>query len=283
MEIPQPIFNQELPLPISYSSREQTFARRLQRSAYENALRLLANPASDIEDLLRKCRFAFCFSTRQTMMLNMQGLLERAAKDSQQLFSAPRFHIGGSGLHYPRNGIDDGLDKPLWFGQLAPRRQLDAETPVPDSLTLEQVIQLTGCDGEWLDSNDVEQYLRSKGINIDGESNWVEIDESEFLSGSGSPSASSLCSGGPQSPRSPPWGNAEPAIQANEYSFPNPSYNISQFFDPDAFDMKASDSVLSLDPNLSLGGVLTWNTTPKKFLDVEKFVNSTPMLPSTLL
>jgi len=58
---------------------------------------------------------------------------------------------------------------------MGPRRSTIAETPVPDSMTVKEIIEMVGFQGEWFDPNDVEHYLNSKGLVLDEQSSWAEL------------------------------------------------------------------------------------------------------------
>lgn len=156
-----------------------------------------------------------------------------------------------------------------------------------------QIVERVGFDGEWFDSNDVEQYLRSKGLYLDGQSSIVELDDVDeslpsFNDIQGpsatSPSASSQDSlRGPQSP-----GNAEsdypsdPFLQGTDYVWNEDlakmpeipdlgmdfSYGETVSLDPHAFYPKSAES------NTLPDALPSFNIKIKKFVDIDKFLNS---------
>jgi hypothetical protein len=166
-------------VPYTYSFQETTFARRLHRLCLERAFRVLTNPDIDPEYIKRAFRFSFSFSNRRRMLARFQELLKRKAGESLENWNVPFFHIGGAGTHFPRL---DAQGKPIYppnifsparaFGPLA---LPTAETP-RDEATIEQLLESLGFGGVWFDSHDVEGYLRTKGIHLDGQSSFVEID-----------------------------------------------------------------------------------------------------------
>lgn len=167
--------------PYTYSFQETTFARRLHRACLERAFRLLTNPAADQEELSRAFRFTFCFSNKKRMLLRFQELLKRGAGDSLENWNVPFFRVGGAGTHYPRH---DEQGKPIYPPNMhspakafGPAPFLLVETP-RDEETVTKMLEAIGFDGEWFDSHDVEQYLREKGIHLDGHSTFVDIDAS---------------------------------------------------------------------------------------------------------
>ena len=296
-----------LPLPSSYSVQETSFARRLLRQSLESAFRLMTNPNSSRRDILRLCKFTFYFSNSEGIIKHLQALIRRTAREDLEHWEAPQLHLGGAGLHYPRVGLD-GIDSspPAWWAAEAPvgpLRPVEPETPAAKELNMTQIIELAGFDGEWFDSNDVEQYLRSKGLYLDAQSSWVEIEvpelipsESQFPT-AGSPTESSLYSSkDQQSPRVTDSFFPNSSIMEEQDSFWNAdTMKVLEFSDMDMdypsnetnpFDVKAANSGDSFDPQLYLDPILpdvlpTFNTTTKKFIDVEKFLSS--MLPSDVL
>jgi hypothetical protein len=58
-----------------------------------------------------------------------------------------------------------------------PLRWLEVETPRAESTT-ERMLEAIGYGGDWFDSHDVEEYLKTKGIHLDGTSSFIEIDPS---------------------------------------------------------------------------------------------------------
>jgi hypothetical protein len=168
-------------VPYTYSFQETTFARRLHRLCLERAFRVLTNPDVNQEYIKRAFRFSFSFSNRRRMLARFQELLKRKAGESLENWNVPFFHVGGAGTHFPRL---DEQGRPVYppnifspakaFGPLA---LPTAETP-RDEATIEQLLDSIGFGGVWFDSHDVEGYLQTMGINLDGHSSFVEIDPS---------------------------------------------------------------------------------------------------------
>lgn len=166
-------------VPYTYSFQETTFARRLHRLCLERAFRVLTNPDIDPEYIKRAFRFTFSFSNRKRMLARFQELLKRKAGESLENWNVPFFHVGGAGTHFPRL---DAQGRPIYppnifspakaFGPLA----IPTAEMLRDEATIEQLLESIGFGGVWFDSHDVEGYLRTKGIHLDGQSSFVEID-----------------------------------------------------------------------------------------------------------
>jgi hypothetical protein len=166
-------------VPYTYSFQETTFARRLHRLCLERAFRVLTNPDIDPEFIKRAFRFTFTFSNRRRMLARFQELLKRKAGESLENWNVPFFHIGGAGTHFPRL---DAQGRPIYPPNIFPPARAFGPLALPtaeaprDEATIEQLLESIGFGGVWFDSHDVEGYLRAKGIHLDGQSSFVEID-----------------------------------------------------------------------------------------------------------
>ena len=163
----------------TYSFQETTFARRLHRMCLERAFRNLTNPHVEPEYIKRAFRFTFCFSNRKRMLQRFQEMLKRKAGESLENWNAPFFHIGGAGTHFPRRDEDGN---PLYPPNMVspakafgPQPYIEVETPRME-VSIQEMLDNIGFGGVWFDSHDVEQYLKSKGIYLDGQSSFIEVD-----------------------------------------------------------------------------------------------------------
>ncbi len=125
-------------------------------------------------------------------MHRFKELLHRKAGEALENWNIPFFHIGGAGTHYPRLDQDG---KPIYPpNMLSPEKALvsqdmgphqwigrGAETPRADLRDIQAMLEAIGYGGEWFDSHDVEEYLKTKGIYLDGHSSFVEVDPSAIL------------------------------------------------------------------------------------------------------
>ncbi|KAH0544578.1 hypothetical protein GP486_008506, partial [Trichoglossum hirsutum] len=176
------------PIPWTFSFQETTFARRLHRAAVERGYYLLLSPNSPPSEVSRVFDFCFTFSDRNETLRRLREILMRSNRESLEYSQAPLLHIGGAGLRYPRKNTLGSLEKKAVASA-------DLTTPVRSvgpmalaitggmkekGVTPEMMIELLGLSGEWFDSNDVEGYLREKGVVIAGDSSFADI-EVEFL------------------------------------------------------------------------------------------------------
>ncbi|KAI1609450.1 hypothetical protein EDD36DRAFT_422403 [Exophiala viscosa] len=166
----------------TYSFQETTFARRLHRMCLERAFRNLTNPAMDPGYIQRVFRFTFTFSNRKRMLQRFQEMLKRKAGESLENWNVPFFRIGGAGTHFPRRD-DEG--NPIYPPNMVsaakafvgPQPHIEVETPRSEA-SINEMLENIGFGGEWYDSHDVEEYLKTKGIFLDGQSSFVEVDRS---------------------------------------------------------------------------------------------------------
>ena len=175
--------SRELALPTSYSHSETSFARRLLRATLENSYNLMLCPRSRPEDIQRLCSFSYYQIKSARVAELYQQVINRTAKDNLEQWSVPQYHIGNAGLHYPRVGIDASSDPPSnWAdaGPICARPMPNPERQVPDGVT--NILEYAGVDGEWFDSNDVAEYLRTRGINVDEQSTFVDITKIDVAS-----------------------------------------------------------------------------------------------------
>ena len=163
----------------TYSFQETTFARRLHRMCLERAFRNLTNPNIEPDYIKRTFRFTFSFSNRKRMLQRFQEMLKRKAGESLENWNAPFFHIGGAGTHFPRR---DEEGNPIYPPNMispakafGPQPYVEVETPRMEA-SMQEMLDNIGFGGTWFDSHDVEQYLRTKGIYLDGQSSFIEVD-----------------------------------------------------------------------------------------------------------
>ena len=284
-----------LPNPESYASHEASFARRLMRSSLEEGYRLMTSPRTSPTEIKRAYRFSLCFAKSSRIVHHMKSVMGRTGSQNFELWNVPQYHLGGAGLHYPRVGIDSGSAPPAWWSNKAPIGPLPPpppENPMPNSSVCE-IAEKVDFGGEWFDSNDVEQYLRSKGLYLDGQSSIVELADEEpapawndIQPPSTTSPADSSSHESSRDPRSPP--DLETGMHGDAFSrgaeapWNFPATEMPQIADvnmdlarndPGSVDQKPISP--SLDFSMLPDTLPTFKIRMKKFLDVEKFVKST--------
>ena len=180
MEIDRPL---KVSQPYTYSFQETSFHRRLHRMCLEQGYRILTAPNIDPAYVNRRYKLTFCISNRRRMVQRFQEVLKRKAGEPLENYAMPFVGVGGAGKHFPRR---DELGNPIYppnivtpaqfFGPLMP---VQVETPRPhNEESYAQLLESLGFGGEWFDSHDVEEYLKTKGLFLDGSSSFVEMDPS---------------------------------------------------------------------------------------------------------
>lgn len=296
LELLQPAFHKSPPLPLSYSYQETSFARRLLRTALEGAYRLLTNPNTRTEDLIYFCKHTFTWTNRKNCLQWLEDALTRTARESLEYWGAPQLHIGGAGLHYTRTGFDTGSSPPPGWAANSPMGPLPfmaPENPLGGSLQSANITEAIGFEGEWFDSNDVEQYLRTKGLFLDGQSSYVELDADLAVEQAseanipmmGSPTESSRDSNG--YPPSPPTQDSilldGPVFEKN-VSLWNDEMSMMPSFDELDGGSLWDTSIPPGSKELGNPGLFESTAEPlrkssyskksKKYIDVEKFIIS---------
>ena len=180
MEIERPLKTAQ---PYTYSFQETSFHRRLHRMCLEQGYRILTAPNIDPAYVNRRYKLTFCISNRRRMVQRFQEVLKRKAGEPLENYAMPFVGVGGAGKHFPRRDeLGNAIYPPnivtpaQFFGPLMP---IQPETPRPhNEESYAQLLESLGFGGEWFDSHDVEEYLKTKGLFLDGSSSFVEMDPS---------------------------------------------------------------------------------------------------------
>jgi hypothetical protein len=170
-------FQESLPLTKTLAHHETSFGRHLQRVALETGFKLITAKNANL-DLINSV-FGFClrFETREDIAMRLKRAMETNSKDSLYAWRAPFVHLGGSGTYYPQNETLNGPMMPKFrtgmsMGPFSPQVINTRETAMFDDFR----INMPGFEGEFFDSNDVEGYLRGRGIDIPPNVEFVTVD-----------------------------------------------------------------------------------------------------------
>ncbi|KAI9726665.1 MAG: hypothetical protein M1834_008978 [Cirrosporium novae-zelandiae] len=169
--------------PYTYSFQETTFSRRLFRTCYERGFQVLSDPRADPAEIRRLFRLTFTYATRSQVLEVIKRGLMKSTSEPLDNWDAPFYTLGGAGLHYP---VRDKNGNPTYpANMISPYRLIGhyiSSTPESPLEGYEKGIQdpdlmlyLTGLDGEWFDAHDVEEYLKERGIYLDGSTTFVEL------------------------------------------------------------------------------------------------------------
>jgi hypothetical protein len=183
VELPPPesysenIFSQsQLPLPTSYNYHELSFARRIHRGAAENAFKLVSLENPPEEHFNRIFGFCLLYETKESIKARLENILGRSTKESLSNWRAPFVHVGGAGTYYPMQDSDI-------TGDLMPKFRTGYSMGpfTPSIAQADQAVQdmrcnIPGFEGEFFDPNDVEGYLRGRGLDIPPAADFVTAD-----------------------------------------------------------------------------------------------------------
>ena len=162
----------------TYSFQETTFARRLIRDSYEKVYFLLTNPKTPPELVEHKFRYSFCFNNVDSIIRRAKDIIDRSNQEPLGNWEFPMLHVGGAGLHFPRDEGKEVEPPQGWLSQrnVGPWPIHHAKTRIPVEDFPENVMKWSNLEGIWFDNHDVEMYLRTKGLYLDGSSSVAEIE-----------------------------------------------------------------------------------------------------------
>ncbi len=202
-------FQESLPLIKTMAHHESSFGRYLQRAALESGYRLITAENANPDTINRAFGFCLRFETREDIAMRLKRGMQATSKDSLYTWRAPFVHLGGSGTYYPQNETLNGPMMPKFrtgmsMGPFSSPVINTRETAMFDDFR----INLPGFQGEFFDSNDVEGYLRGRGVDITPNAEFVTVDLDQLnMLGISSPRSLSdnntIKPYSPETPRSP--------------------------------------------------------------------------------
>ncbi|CZT07869.1 uncharacterized protein RAG0_13168 [Rhynchosporium agropyri] len=212
-----------LPRTVAYS--EFSFARRIQRGSIERAFRLITSKSISPEVFNKVFGLTLRYETRENLEIRLRRAITKTNNDSLNSWRNPFVHIGGSGTFYPDSDPSNEDLRPkirtgYSMGPFSP-----AATEAQDLFEEEMRCNVPGYEGEFFDANDVEGYLRGRGLDIPPSVDFitVEIDTSIFTEVSSPNSNSSLDLSSPKTPQSPLEKRLpDPFIASYSFDFTNP-------------------------------------------------------------
>ncbi|TVY33627.1 hypothetical protein LSUB1_G006838 [Lachnellula subtilissima] len=195
----------QLPLPDTHSYTENSFARRLQRGAVEAAWQLVTNPSPPPGVFERVFGFCLTYESRESIIDRTKRQIRSSSKDSLQNWRAPFINVGRAGTFYPlRDGGDELMPKLRTGYSMGPFTEAIAQTQ-DEFLDESMRCNIPGFEGEFFDANDVEGYLRGRGLDISSSADLVtaHLDLSLVEASPKSTSGSTVSTVSPRTPRSP--------------------------------------------------------------------------------
>ncbi|KAF4450690.1 hypothetical protein F53441_6231 [Fusarium austroafricanum] len=183
--------------PSSYAPQERSFGRRLQRATLEAGLRLvsMANPPPHRYAEV----FGFCllFEPRESIIRRISSTLTKVSQESMFVWRYPFTNLGGTGTFFPSNGEageytatnfngnampigNQGLAQPMKpqemtgfaMGPFDP----NVESTKRDRIDARMRMMYKGFEGDFFDADEVETYLRQRGIVIPANVDFVDVE-----------------------------------------------------------------------------------------------------------
>jgi len=212
-------------LPTTHAYSEFSLARRIQRGGIERAFRLITSKTVSPEVFNRAFGLTLMYETRESLEARLRRAIVKTNKDTLYGWKNPFVHIGGSGTFYPdadptNNDLRPKLRTGFSMGPFSP-----AATEARDLFSEEMRCNVPGFEGQFFDSNDVEGYLRGRGLDIPPSADYItaELDISVLVEAGTPKSSSSLDASSPKTPESPREQRlADPSVASRKFDFTNP-------------------------------------------------------------
>ncbi|KAH8808594.1 hypothetical protein F5884DRAFT_673694 [Xylogone sp. PMI_703] len=180
VELPEDPINEALlpcglPLPSSGAFSEQSFARRLHRSAIERGYLVLTSDNVSPATIQKVFGFCLLYETPDEIAIRLKGLIRGTRKDSLQNWRAPFYHVGENGTHYPQHEQTPNDESTLKYGNHG--RSMGPFLPpisrFEDMYMNKTRCNLPGYEGIYYDPYDIEGILRTIGIDIPPAADFV--------------------------------------------------------------------------------------------------------------
>lgn len=188
--------------PPTHTHQERTFGRRLQRSALEQGLLLLHLPTPPPHIYAAVFGFCLLFESREDIVKRVTDAISRSPRRTLDCWDRPFWRLGGAGESFGFVSADfsDGSslgDEPLVGNQGCEGAVLEGGLGAmgPFGVEVEEVRDLRvdkrmrmlvpGFEGDFFDPDEVEVFLRRRGVYIPPASDFVtaEIDVGDFVLG----------------------------------------------------------------------------------------------------
>ncbi|KAI0851180.1 hypothetical protein F5Y00DRAFT_230520 [Daldinia vernicosa] len=169
--------------PHTMSFNEWTFARRLHRHTLERAAALISMPNPPPAKFTRVFGFVMLFETVDEIRSRTVAMLDRNKNESLNNWKYPFHRLGGSGTHFPDHAGPSSLSGSLTYQSsgFGTGPFNERTTRVNDTLLGgSQYINMSGWEGTWFDSDEVETYLAQNGVII---STTADVHTVEILPG----------------------------------------------------------------------------------------------------
>ncbi|KAM0415840.1 hypothetical protein ACHAPT_013200 [Fusarium lateritium] len=192
-----------IPSPSSYAPQERSFGRRLQRATVEAGLRLVSMTNPPPHRYAAVFGFCLLFEPREAIIRRLSMVLSKSRKETLNNWKFPFTNLGGAGTFFSgqgANGAQPGMSAPgseLPIGNqglpepLRPPEMTgfsmgpfnpETESARDDRIDHRMRMMHKGFEGDFFDADEVETYLRQRGIIIPENADFVdaEIDIEAF-------------------------------------------------------------------------------------------------------
>jgi hypothetical protein len=190
-----------LQAPVSYAHQELTFGRRLQRNTLERGLRLVSMESPPPARYYGVFGFCLLFESRKSIAWRLEDRLMAARGESLNYWRAPFTNLGGAGWHYPNaTSHSDSSSRSSFDAPYGNQGTFEAHRPQHNTgysmgPWWDSVIETAECrmgrkmqlifpgfTGEFLDTGEIEIYMRDRGIYIPGNADYVkaQVDLDDF-------------------------------------------------------------------------------------------------------
>ncbi|KAF3068300.1 putative bzip family transcription factor protein [Daldinia childiae] len=155
--------------PHTMSFNEWSFARRLHRHTVERAAALISMPNPPPAKLTRVFGFVMLFETVDEIRSRTVATLDSNKDEPLSYWKYPFHRLGGSGTHFPDQAGPSSLSGSSTYQSpgFGTGPFNERTTRVNDTLLgPSQYINMSGWEGTWFDSDEVETYLAQNGVII---------------------------------------------------------------------------------------------------------------------
>lgn len=185
----QALVNNPMANPDSSAASEATFGRRLQRRTLERGLSLaqMDNPPPDRFGAV----FGFCLlvESRNQIINRLKSCLHSFKEESLNYWRFPFSNLGGAGFSSERAASGSSTEPPMgnqgYVESFKPQHSTgfamgpfsaQVESVKDSRLDKRMQIKFPGFEGEFLDAEEAERYLRDRGIRIPPFAEFVEVE-----------------------------------------------------------------------------------------------------------
>ncbi|KAF1935564.1 hypothetical protein EJ02DRAFT_123357 [Clathrospora elynae] len=174
------ISTKTLPPVTTFSFEETSFSRRLTRAGLEKGFLLLSNADARPVALNYVFKLSLPYLSVEQLRTRSRTIMMRGLDEDLDWWDTPFLHMGGAGTHYPRRDATGRIIqmKNGWtVRQIGPKEKKHTRLQNTADGRVEELngVDLSGFEGEWFDSHDVQGYLEEQyACKLDPNSSFSE-------------------------------------------------------------------------------------------------------------